>query len=162
MRAAIVTALALAASSASADARLSAGGTLQSRFAPTFGPYVAGSVWGAARWWDRLHTGLRASIGAGGGVGLLEETGEIGLWLYPSPKVGLLLAWRAGHAYLRITGRGAGPIAVHAFALAPVVELAVHVTPALDVRVMPLVVSGYYANLWQITGGPEIGVAWTF
>jgi hypothetical protein len=148
---------------ASADAlRYSAGGTLQGRAALTFGPYGGGAGWAAARWWDRLHTGVRVAGSAGGGVALLEETVEVGLWLTPSPRVDLLIAWRFGHAYLRLTADDGEPVGVNAFAIAAVGELAVHVTPTFDIRVMPLVVSGYYANLLQITIGPEVGVAWSF
>jgi hypothetical protein len=114
----------------------------------------------ARQWWDRLHVGLR--IGAGWEPSFLavEEAAELGLWLYPSRKTRLLLGWRLGHVYLRDTDGGgiveADALSVESFA---VIELKLG---KVDLRVTPMVLTGYRKGTWLLSIGPEIGVSTWF
>jgi len=111
----------------------------------------------AAAWRaDRWQVGARVALAAGTGVQLVdEELVEGGVWLHASRRLDVLLAWRVGRA-----GFHFGYAFVAALALEPVAQLAIHVSPRLDVRIEPVAVHLYRSGVWQGTFGPQVGVAW--
>ena len=114
---------------------------------------------GARRWDDRWQTGVRLAyeLGSGmpGDVSIAEVSGEVGMWLHLSPRLDLLLGWRAGYASLSL-----GDIGVRALVIENATELSYHWRPRLEIRFAPAVVTGYRSGLWQVTFGSEVGLAW--
>jgi hypothetical protein len=109
-----------------------------------------------ARRWGRWQLGARLALAIGPrGMWVNEEAVEAGAWLRGSRRVDVLLAWRFGHA-----GFDFGYAKVHTMLFEPVAELAFHVSPAFDVRVDPFAIHLYRSGVWQVTFGPEVGVAW--
>jgi len=111
-------------------------------------------------WWDRLHVGLRLGIGATPTFLETEQTGELGLWLYPSQSTRLLLGWRVGHSYLRDTN-GGGIAETEALIVESFAQIEL-VLGRLDLRVAPMVITGYRSSTWLLSIGPEIGVSMWF
>ena len=110
-----------------------------------------------ARRWGRWQLGARGTLASGSNdVNFVdEETLEGGVWLNASPRLDVLLAWRAGRAGFHF------PFGfVNTFALEPAAQLAFRVTRALDIRIEPLALHFYRSSVWQMTFGPEVGVAW--
>lgn len=114
---------------------------------------------GARTWDDRWEVGVRATydVGTGenGDIRIPAIEGEVGMWLHPSPQIDVLLGWRAGYASLRL-----GAVDVRAAVVETAMEMAYHWRPRLELRIAPALVTGYRSGLWQITIGPELGVAW--
>src|SRR5690242_18869648 len=83
------------------------------------GEYMIGSaaVVLARRWEDRWHVGLRSQFEMGPTLRLYEQTGELWIWLHPSRRIDLLLAWRIGYAYFDFDFAR-----IHALVIAPVIE----------------------------------------
>src|SRR5687767_219791 len=113
MRAVIVLVVLVASAPVRAEPRFSAGGAMHARTALSFGPYAGGSAWVAACWRERFHVAMRASVGSGG-VLVLQELVEAGMWLHASRHLDVLVGWRAGHAYLEIPVNDGMPITVNA------------------------------------------------
>jgi hypothetical protein len=105
--------------------------------------------------WNRVHVGIGAGIGTGGNASWFAEGfGELGMWLHPSEKLDLLLAWRLGRAHFAIFD-----MPVNATMGTPVIELRYRLRPRLAIVVEPFETTGYYHGLWEIVIGPQLGVA---
>ncbi|HEY5921143.1 MAG TPA: hypothetical protein VIV11_05710 [Kofleriaceae bacterium] len=114
-------------------------------------------VTGARRSWDRLQLGVNLGVGSSPGLFETHQSGEVGIWLYPSRSIDLLLGWRIGHAYLYDT-HGPASLSVHSAIVETFATMELHLGP-VELRVTPLLITGYRTGAWLLLIGPQIGVA---
>jgi hypothetical protein len=121
-------------------------------------PRVSATI--ATQFWDRLEVGLRVGVGAMPSFLAAEQSAEVGLWLYPSRSLRLLVGWRLGHVYLR-DGDGGGIVRAHAAIVESFAEIEFKLGK-VNLRVAPMVLTGYRAGTWLLAVGPELGVSTWF
>lgn len=80
---------------------------------------------------------------------------EAGIRLQPSPRLGVLLGWRAGRA-----GINFGFAYAHVTDLEPIADLVVPLARSVELRIEPLSVDLYDSSTWQITFGAQVGLTW--
>jgi hypothetical protein len=143
---------------AHAEPGATVGGTVLGRLSISRGPFAGGAAWAALTAWDRLHVGARASLATGQNLTVGEVLGEVGVWIHPSQRMSALFAWRLGDGYMKIDNDAVGGVRLHTFTVEAVAELAFAVSPRIELRVAPLVVTGHYRHLFQVELGAELGV----
>ena len=134
-----------------------------------FAPLAADDVFGRLeltgswRWRERLVVGAALAVdvnrtsdlGAPSGATFYKGLVELGAWLQPSQRVGTLLGWRVGRAWLDF-----GFASMQATVFEPVAELAFRLNCAVELRFEPVAFDFYRTTTWQMTIGTNVGVAW--
>jgi hypothetical protein len=121
-------------------------------------PRVSATI--ARKWWDRLHVGVRIGVGATPSFLAADQSGELGLWLYPSHSTRLLLGWRLGHVYLRDSS-GGGIVRTDAVSVESFAEIELDLGK-VGLRIAPMVITGYRSGTWLFSLGPELGLSTWF
>ena len=108
-------------------------------------------------WWHRLHLGVDAAVGTGGNASSFEQVMlDAGLWLHASERIDVLSAWRVGYAHFSIFDMPVGAKVIEAVPA----EFRVRIRDSLDVRFAPVVATNYFAGVWSLFAGPELGLVW--
>jgi hypothetical protein len=115
----------------------------------------------AYRLWDRfeLEGGLR--MGLAGELLILEPAVRAGILLLLRDRIELLLGWRVGYAWLQLTSWSLSR-SLGAAIVSVVVEVRYQLNEAVALRVAPIVISGYWDDLWAVFLEPTLGVAYRF
>lgn len=132
-------------------------GSAGGRVALIAGAEMLGRVTASAseRWSERWHAGVQLSADLSRRTQIYEPSGELGVWLHPSPKFDVLLGYRIGYANFRFEG-----IVVHAFAAESIATIVFPLSGDRELHVSPLTIQAYLSDVWQFTIGPEVGLAW--
>ena len=76
------------------------------------------------------------------------------MWLHASRTIDVVLGWRLGYANFRFDD-----VVVHAFAAEHLTDIVIRVS-GVELHIEPFTVQAYYSQMWQLTVGTEVGVAW--
>jgi hypothetical protein len=155
----VVLVIVLASAPAAAEPPYNVSADLGPRLGTT-AIYPRASATIARQWWNRMHVGVRIGVGANPSVLAAEQSGEVGLWLHPSRSTRLLLGWRVGHVYLR-DSEGGGIVKAHALIIESFAEIELELGK-IDLRIAPMVITGYRSGTWLFSVGPEVGVSTWF
>lgn len=125
----------------------------------TFGRMGLAIDW---QWRERWIVGVALGFAVDGtpnmylpGADIRSYLVEAGVRLHPSPRLGVILGWRAG-----LAGIDFGFAYSHVTDIEPMADLVVPVAHALELRIEPLSVDLYRSSTWQITFGAQVGVTW--
>jgi hypothetical protein len=86
---------------------------------------------------------------------------RVGLLLHLSRRIDLALFWRLGYAYL-VASLPVSSVKVGSLFTSVGGEMKVRLTPTLELRLAPIVGTGYWRELWGFVLEPTVGVAYRF
>ena len=113
---------------------------------------------------DRLDLDLTLRVGAGAGMFMMEPGLRGAVRLTMSPRWDLLLSFRVGYAALRFVHTFDNHTAfwVHLLSVGPGVEVTYDISDAWQLRLSPLVLCGYWNQLWGVVLEPGAGIVYRF
>ena len=111
----------------------------------------------AHRFDDRVYAEAQAGAGTTGALAVVVARAGIGIALYPSRRVELRLAWRAGDTYLH-GDLGDAPFSVHLLAVEIVPQLALDLGRGWRLRAVPLAPTIYWHHSYGGAVALELGV----
>lgn len=110
---------------------------------------------------DRFELGAALRLGLGDDLLALEGVGTAGLLLHLPARIDLYLGWRVGYARFR-AALPASVLWVGSLALSVLAEARYRLTTRLELRVAPLVATGYWNELWGFVLEPNLALAYRF
>jgi len=113
------------------------------------------------RFWDRLELGLASAADLGSHLTGVEASLRGGVLLHLPRRLEVLLAWRLGYAGFRVS-MPATRFWTGSLLASLAGELRVALPRGLQLRFAPLVVTGYWNQLWGAVLEPTLAIAWRF
>jgi hypothetical protein len=129
--------------------------------------FMQGSIGIGRAFWRRLELEAAFRFGAGSGLIDIEGTFGVGVLVHVERRVDLMLGSRVGYALFRFASPelGSPPVTtfwISALSASPVTEVRITLTPTWELRVAPIVGTGYWNGIWGFVVQPGMAGAVRF